>query len=299
MKNWMKLFLTILVVFGAMTTDALGQQPLTPRESPRAEVAQTVGDTRLNIIYHRPSVKGREIWGTKLVPYNEVWRTGANENTVFETSENVKINGQDLPAGKYGLHSIPNKDEWIVVFSKKNDDWGSFAYKPENDQLRVKVKPEIVSVSRENLTFEFDRVTAKTADVVLTWEKLRIPFTVDVGDVSARVLPRLRDNVAKSVTLTPEAQLSARLTAANYVLDNKIKTAYPEAMQWVDESLKMREAFNTLRAKSRLSAEMGNYKDAAMYGDKAVTVGKAAKPAVNAETLANFEKDLAGWKTKQ
>lgn len=298
MKNLTKLFLATFFVFGLITTGAFAQVQ-TPRESQRAEVAQTIGDARISIVYHRPSVKGREIWGSKLVPYGEVWRTGANENTVFETSENIKVNGQDLPAGKYGLHTIPNKDEWTVIFSKKNDEWGSFTYKPENDQLRVKAKPETVASLRENLTFDFDRVTAKTADLVLTWEKLRVPLAIDAGDINARVLPKLRDNVAKSSAGDAPAQIGARMLAANFVLDNKIKTAYPEAAQWIDESLKMREAFNTLRAKARISAETGNYKDAVIYGDKAVAIGKAAKPPINPDFLAGFEKDLATWKTKQ
>lgn len=297
MKNLSNLFLAALFLFG-LTAGTTPAQVQTPRESQRSEIAQTIGDTRIAIVYHRPNVKGREIWG-KLVPYGEVWRTGANENTTFETSENVKINGQDLPAGKYGLHTIPGKDEWTIIFSKKNDEWGSFTYKPENDQLRVKVRPETVANSRETMIIDFDSVAATTATVAILWEKLRVPFTIDAGDVNARVLVKLRDNVAKSTAGDAQIQVGAKMMAANFVLDNKLKTAYPEAAQWIDDSLKMREAFGTLRAKARISAEMGNYKDAAMYGDKAITVGKAAKPAVNAETMAEFEKAVSDWKAKQ
>lgn len=297
MKVWTEITLFALFLLLG-TTLTFAQQVQIPRGSPRAEVIQTVGDTRVAIVYHRPSAKGREVWG-KLVPYNEVWRTGANENTIFEVSENVKINGQDLPAGKYGFHTIPNKDEWTIIFSKKSDDWGSFAYKPENDALRVKVKPETVTTSRETMIIDFDAVTPTTSTVAIQWEKLRVPFTVDAGDVNARVLPKLRDNVAKSSTADANAQFGARMTAANFVIDNKIKTAYPEAAQWIDESLKMRETFATLRAKARIAAEMGNYKDAVAFGDKALVMGKAAKPPINADFLAGFEKDLADWKTKQ
>lgn len=296
MKNLANLFLALIVAFGLLA--AIPAQAQVPRESQRAEVAQTVGDARVAIVYHRPNTKGREIWG-KLVPYGEVWRTGANENTTFEVSENVKINNQDLPAGKYGLHTIPNKDEWIIIFSKKNDEWGSFTYKPENDALRVKVKPEPVANSRETLIVNFDSVTSSTAIVAIEWGKLRVPFTVDAGDVAARVLPKLRDNIVKSGAADANGQIGARITAANFVLDNKLKAAYPEAMIWIDDSLKMREAFGTLRAKARIAAEMGNFKDATMYGDKAIAAGKAAKPPVNADFMAGFEKDVASWKAKQ
>ena len=296
MKNLTNLFLAALFLFG-LTAGAVGQVQ-TPRESQRGEVAQVIGDARIAIVYHRPSVKGREIWG-KLVPYGEVWRTGANENTTFETSETIKIHGQDLPRGKYGLHTIPGRDEWTIIFSKKNDEWGSFTYKPENDQLRVKAKPETVATLRETMIIDFDSVTPTTATVAVQWEKLRVPMTIDAGDVNARVLVKLRDDVAKSAAGDAQIQVGAKMTAANFVLDNKLKDAYPAAAKWIDDSLKTREAFGTLRAKARISAETGNYKDAVLYGDKAVAVGKAAKPAVNADLMSGFEKDLASWKAKQ
>ncbi|MEP6923100.1 MAG: DUF2911 domain-containing protein [Pyrinomonadaceae bacterium] len=295
MKNLSNLLLTALFVFG-LSAATLAQVQV-PRESQRAEVAQTIGDARVAIVYHRPNVKGREIWG-KLVPYGEVWRTGANDNTTFETSEDIMINGQKLAAGKYGLHTIPNKDEWTIIFNKVNDAWGSFTYDQKNDALRVKAKPQTAENSRETMMIEFDSVTPTTTNAVIEWEKVRVPFTIDAGDVNARMLIKLRDNIAKSSAGDASTQLGAKMTAANFVLDNKLKTAYPEAMTWIDDSLKMREAFGTLRARARIAAEMGNYKDAAMYGEKAVTAGKAAKPAINAEFMAEFEKDVASWKAK-
>ncbi|HEX8564530.1 MAG TPA: DUF2911 domain-containing protein [Pyrinomonadaceae bacterium] len=298
MKIWNKIFFAALFAL-TLAGSAFAQQVQIPRESPRAEVAQTVGDTRIAIVYHRPSTKGREVWG-KLVPFGAVWRTGANENTIFEVSENVKINGQDLPAGKYGLHTIPNKDEWTIIFSKKNDEWGSFTYKPENDALRVKTKPDTRPNSLETMMFEFEAVTPTTATVAIRWEKLRVPFTVEVVGVQDRVLGKLRQQIAGSTDATKaQPYIGARMTAANFVVDNKIKSAYADAATWVDEALKVRETFNTLRGKARIAAEMGNYKDAVMYGEKAVTVGKAAQPAVNADLMANFEKEVASWKTKQ
>lgn len=298
MKIGNKFILSALFVL-ALTVFAVAQQPVQlPRESPRGEVVQFVGDTRIAVVYHRPNIKGREVWG-KLVPYGQVWRTGANENTIFEVSENVKINGQDLPAGKYGLHTIPDKDEWTIIFSKKSDEWGSFTYKPENDALRVKTKPDTRPNSLETMMFEFEAVTPTSTIAVLRWEKLRVPFTVEVVGVQDRVLGKLRQQIAGQTDATKaQPYIGSRMSAANFVVDNKIKSAYSDAAIWVDEALKVRETFNTLRGKARISAEMGNFKDAVMYGEKAVTVGKAAQPAVNADLMANFEKEVAGWKTK-
>lgn len=298
MKNFSKLLFVTIFVFG-LTVAAVAQQQQVeiPRASQRAEVWQTVGDAKVGIIYHRPSVKGREIWG-KLVPYGQVWRVGANENTIFEVTQNAKINGQDLPAGRYGLHAIPNKDEWILIFNKVNNEWGSFRYDEKQDALRVKIKPQWSNDSRETMLISFDSVTPTTTEVVVSWEKLRLPFTVDVGDVNSRVLGKLRTQIASADSTNTNVLAGARITAANFVIDNKIKDSYAEAAKWIDEALKMRETFQTLRAKARISAEMGNFKEAVMYGEKAVTIGKAANPPINAELLANFEKEVAAWKAK-
>lgn len=292
MKNYLQLFLSAICALAA-TSSAFAQQVQPPRESQRAEVAQTVGDARIGVVYHRPNAKGREVFG-KLVPYNEVWRTGANENTTFETTENIKINGQDLPAGKYGLHTIPGQNEWTIIFNKVNNEWGSFNYKQTEDQLRVKVKPQTAAQLQETMLISFDPVTATTASVVIAWDKLRVPFTVDAGNVTARVSGKLKTALAAAA---PDNQ-QLRNTAVNFIIDNKITESYPDAVRYSDESLKVKETFGNLRARARLAAAMGNFKDAAAYGDKAVALGKTAQPAINADVFATFQKDLAGWKAK-
>src|SRR3954451_3832502 len=157
---------------------ALAQQLDLPRPSPNASVTQTVGITDITIKYSRPGVKGREVWG-KLVPYGEVWRTGANENTTIKFSTPVKIEGHELPAGVYGLQKIPAQGDWTLILSKDANEWGAFSYKPEHDALRVQVKPQ-PGEPRERMAFDFDDVTDTSAKVVISWEKLRIPFTIEV-----------------------------------------------------------------------------------------------------------------------
>jgi len=154
-----------------------------------ATVTQKLGtDAVITIDYSRPGVKGRKIWGG-LVPYGMApgnqysknkpfpWRAGDNENTTFETNKDVLIEGKPLPAGKYGLHMIPGEKEWIIIFSKKNDAWGSFAYDQADDALRVTVTP-VAAPHEEWLMFGFDDLANASATAYLHWEQLRVPFKI-------------------------------------------------------------------------------------------------------------------------
>lgn len=278
-----------LCIFGQLTL---------PRESQRQEISQTVGDTKVSIVYHRPNVKGRALWGCQttdvipksgvtypcLVPNGQVWRTGANEATVFEISNDIMVGGQKLPRGKYSLHTIPNGSEWTIIFNKTWNQWGSYSYDAKEDALRVNVKP-VASDFHETMAIEIEDVTANTAQVVIRWEKVTVPFTIDVGDVSGRLLTDARRRMN-----TEPVQM------ANYVLSQKLTASYEEALGWLDASIKTRETFGNLQTKARLLAEMGRTQEAIAAGEKAVQVGKAANPAAN---TAAFEKVLAEWKTKK
>src|ERR1700686_928406 len=148
----------------------------TPRPSPKASVMQTIGLTDMTITYSRPGVKGRPIWGS-LVPYDKVWRTGANEATTISFSDDVTINGQPLPKGTYSLHTIPGRDQWTLIFNKVADQWGSFKYDAAQDALRVTARPE-KSAFHEWLTFEVMQTSPDAATVAIRWENLAVPFTV-------------------------------------------------------------------------------------------------------------------------
>jgi Protein of unknown function (DUF2911) len=282
----MKSIFLIVIFTLAFSLCAFAQLTL-PRDSQRQEVSQTVGDTKVSIVYHRPNTKGRQVWG-KLVPFGEVWRTGANENTTFEVTNDVTINGQALPKGKYGLHSIPNKNEWTIIFSKVNNEWGSFTYKEQNDALRVKVMPT-KSPMQETMSLGFGDISATTTQVMLTWEKLKVGFSVNVGDVNARALTAIRTAIEsrKPEDARPLNQ------GANFILANKLKANYDEAMMWLDKSISAKETYGNLSAKARLFGEMGKVADAIMTGEKAVMVGKNATPAVDTK---EFEKTIAEWK---
>src|SRR3954465_1524400 len=191
-----------LVLFVVLTTSA---QVRAPRPSQKASVMQTVGVTDLTITYSRPGVKGRKIWGDPpagaaagtatlddarvrpkeqvIVPYGHVWRTGANEATTFTVTDDVLVNGQPLKAGTYSLHTIPGRDEWTIIFNGDPGQWGSFSYDEKKDVLRVKAKPQTAADSQEWLLYTFDPVTENSAQVNIRWERLRVPFTVEVKDV--------------------------------------------------------------------------------------------------------------------
>src|ERR1700733_9426980 len=149
-----------------------------PRQSQHALITQRIGITDITINYHRPLANGREIWG-KVVPYGQVWRAGANENTTITFSDPVTIEGQHLDKGTYGLHMIPGENQWIVIFSKDNKDWGSFSYKQDQDALRVNVKPQAAE-PHDALAYDFDDLKADSAVVTLRWDKVAVPFKVAV-----------------------------------------------------------------------------------------------------------------------
>lgn len=151
--------------------------------SPAATVSQRIGLANVSISYGRPGVKGREIWNTPIVPYGgqpTPWRAGANENTTFEFDADVKIEGKDLPAGKYGFHIIPTETKWTLIFSKDNAGWGSYRYKAENDALRVDVTPGEGAMT-EWLTYGFDDLAATSATCYLAWEKKKVPFKIELA----------------------------------------------------------------------------------------------------------------------
>jgi hypothetical protein len=171
-----KIAAVAMLLTALFTNTANAQDDKSKRPSPPAVATQELTSGALiNIDYSQPSVKGRTI-GKDLEPKDgEVWRTGANEATVFETSKAVKINGKELPAGKYGLFTISGKDNWTIIFSKTWKQWGAFSYKQADDALRVEAKAQKATAFAEKMTFTVD----KTGLVTLLWGDNKITFTVE------------------------------------------------------------------------------------------------------------------------
>lgn len=179
-QHLFSIFLFVIFLSGISPVESLAQQKEEVRISPKAMVKQTVGFTDVTIEYGRPGVKGRTIWGG-LVPYNAVWRAGANEATKITFSNDVKIDGKKLKAGSYSFFAIPNEKTWILIFNKVADQWGAFEYNDAEDALRIEVTPVKQQCCwQEWLAYTINKSSDNKAVVMLEWEKLKVPFNVEV-----------------------------------------------------------------------------------------------------------------------
>jgi hypothetical protein len=281
----MRLVLRTAVVLAAtLSTVAAGQQVDFPRLSPNASTSQLVGITDIDLHYSRPGVKGRAIWGG-LVPYDQVWRTGANENTTIRFSTAVKVEGHELPAGTYGVQTIPTAGDWTLILSKDADEWGAFDYKPEHDAMRATIKPRPGSRFEERMGFRFEDLTDDSATVVLAWEKLEVPFKVEV-DTKTLVAAKAKESI----------RWQTGYQAANWCLQND--TCLDEAQTWLDSSLALQQNFNNLRALAQLRAKKGDAKGAVAAGEKALAAGKTAQNPPAPNLVSELEASIREWKAK-
>lgn len=234
-----------------------GSQPTElsiPRVSQRGTVSQRIGLTDITITYHRPEVGAREIWG-KTVPYGKVWRAGANENTTINFSDDVTVEGKPLSAGTYGLHAIPDKDQWTIIFSKNSTSWGSFSYDEKEDALRVTTKPQVADF-REALTYTFEEVKPDSAAATLRWEKLAVPFHISV-DVKAVVLRSVKNELRNVGGFT----WAGYDEAAQWCVDNNYDLE--EALKWEETSIQNEQRFENWETKSRILDAMGRKEESA------------------------------------
>jgi hypothetical protein len=253
-----------------------------PRTSPRAVVTQRIGLTDVTIVYHRPQVGGRTIFG-ETVPYDRVWRAGANDNTTIEFTDPVTVDGKPLAAGRYGVHMIPGKTEWTVILSKNTTSWGSFTYDAKEDALRLQVKPS-ENAFHEALTYEFSDLKSDAATVVMAWDRIVVPVHIGVDSTSI-TLTSLRNELRH----LPGFKGEAWADAAAYCLDNKID--YPEALQWIDRAIQMDgEAFDNLDLKSQIVGALGRQQEAVDLEAKALTLASPQQMYVYGDRLLREKK---------
>jgi tetratricopeptide (TPR) repeat protein len=253
--------------------------------NPKASTSLWIGLVEVNVTYNSPKVtapdgsdrKGK-IWG-QLVPYGMAnlgfgtcgdqcpWRAGANENTVFTVSHDVRVEGQPLPAGSYGVFMIPGQDEWTIVFSKNHTSWGSFFYDAAEDQLRVKVKPA-ASEYHHWLTYEFTDRGLDKATVAMKWEMLEVPWTIAVDDAVGLYMASLRDELRNSQGFSWQGWEQA----ARFCYDKKANLK--EGLEWAQKAVSLRfigqENFTTLRTLSDLQAANGLADEAEKTDQKAL-----------------------------
>jgi hypothetical protein len=235
-----------------------------PRASQHARVTQRIGITDITIDYHRPLVKGRKVFGG-LQAYGTVWRAGANENTTIEFSDPVTIEGKPLPKGVYGLHMIPGENSWVVVFSKNATSWGSFTYDKSEDALRVDVKPQSIQ-NQESLSYDFDNPEPNSAIVIMRWEKVAVPFKVEVNTPEI-----VETSLQKQLRGRGKFEWDAWEEAADYLLNNKLSAE--EAVKDADASIQIEDRFENEITKARALAALGRKDEALTVQNKALTLG--------------------------
>ena len=229
-----------------------------PLQSQQAQISQRIGITDITIAYHRPLVNDRKVWGG-LVPYGQVWRAGANINTTITFSDPVMVEGKPLDRGTYGLHMIPNADEWTVIFSRNSTSWGAFTYDQAEDALRVTVKPKTADMHNA-LTYDFDELKPDSAVVEMEWEKIAVPFkvSVDVHDAVQASLKKQLRNLSQYTWISWD-------DAANYLLTEKI--AYDDALKYANKSIENEDRYDNEITKSKALMAL-NRKDEAMAAEK-------------------------------
>ena len=262
----------------ALIETSVNAQVRIPQLSQAAKISQTIGLSEVSISYHRPGVKGREIWGG-LLPYDAVWRAGANEPTLFTFSDEATIEGKKLAAGTYRFVVIPSKTgDWALIFNSEIKNWGT-VYDAKYDTLKIMVKPE-AGPNEEWMSFSFTDLTPASARVVLAWEKIRLSFKVEIN-----TLTKLQASVGNWQLLNG---------AARFALDNKMYLE--EGLKWAERSIALDKNPRNLQTKAELLAQTGKVDDAITVAEEAMKLAKATDQKANTSGL---EKMITDWKAKK
>ena len=277
MSNHLLKFSTSLATAVTLLAAPAAQaQIITPQASPKSTVMQRVGLTDITIVYSRPGVKARNIFGT-VVPFGKRWRTGANATTSIKFSDDVTIEGKKVPAGEYGLYTIPNKTEWLVVLNK-NTKLGADVdgFKDDQDVARFTIKPAKLSSKVETFTINFTDVTPATANVAMEWEMTGAKFKV-TADVESKVMAQIDEKITKAAT--PAAGDLA--SAAVYYFDNN--KDLKQALAWMEKANAAEPTkFWNLNTEAKIRLKMKDYAGA-------MKVAEASKKAALAATPPNGE----------
>ncbi|MEM7486475.1 MAG: DUF2911 domain-containing protein [Bacteroidota bacterium] len=240
--------------------------PITlPDKSQQSSISQRIGYTDITIEYHSPGTRGRVVWGN-MVRYGKVWRAGANENTKFTITDDVQIEGQNLPAGSYGLHLLPEENQWTFIFSKNHTSWGSYFYQEDEDVLRISVPVQNNTQTREWLSFDFNKRERNAASIVLSWadKKAELNITLNIDEIAL-------ENIRKQLRSDAYWEWFSWCQAADYCAEYKINTK--EALEWVNKSIGFQENFSNWDVKAKLLKQLGRQKEAEEAIQRAIEVG--------------------------
>jgi hypothetical protein len=283
------------VALAAVPCHAQALFPLTlPLASQSGRVTQRVGLTDVTITYHRPAVGGRTVWGG-IVPYGEVWRAGANENTVLTLGSDATVGGVRVPAGAYGLHMIPTASTWTVILSREHQAWGSFFYDQKDDAARFSVTPQAAPFV-ERLAYTFDDPNETSVVATLRWEKLAVPIRIEV-DTPSIVLASLRSQLRGAAGFNWRAFAQAATWCATHGV------GLDQAQAWADRAVTMNKAFPSLRAQALVAEKLGDGAKAATLREQALALATEAdmnqygyellQAGKTAEAVEVFRKNLA------
>jgi hypothetical protein len=269
----------LFAFFISLYCSTSAQSIKTPAPSPPQFVRQDFGLSNIELSYSRPGIKGRTIFGD-LVPYGKVWRTGANQATTLTFGDDVTIEGTKIPAGKYGLLTIPGQDEWTIIITRQLDVTNPAAYKQDQDIVRIRSRVETLPFSIESFTIFFSDVTSNTCRLDLCWDKTVVSFKVST-DIDSRIMTQI-DN-----TLNKDNR--PYYTAAVYYLDNG--KDLNKALEWFDKAIAQDpQAFYAVYQKARCQAKMGKKQDAIATAKKSIELSKQAN---NADYVTLNEKLIA------
>jgi hypothetical protein len=267
------------ILFATLATEA--QQLRTPAPSPTQTLQQEFGISSVQLIYSRPSMRGRKIFGD-LVPYGNVWRTGANQATRIKFNDDVMIGGQPLKAGEYAVYTIPNENEWEVIINKGSANWGT-NYKQEDDIVRVKVKPARLNDAVETFTMQFDNVKSTSADLRMMWDKTAVVVPI-VTDIDGKVMAQINELMNKDNR--------PYFGAAMYYLETG--KDLNQAVTWLDKAIEQNpNAFWMHHQRANALAKLGKKEDARKAANKSIELAKAQN---NDDYVKLNEKLLASLK---
>lgn len=277
----------VAALLAGLAAAASAQPPMMlPRASPSATVTQAVGYSTVTVAYSRPAVKGRAIWGG-LVPYGQVWRTGANEATTVEFSADARFGGKTLPKGTYALFILPAEKEWTFIFSKQTKAWGSFTYDAKDDVLRVNAAVQ-AAPPQERLEIGFEDLSDSGSTLYVHWDKAKagIPLTFEFLETAKA---RIKEMLPKAKADDPYPWLGAGRFYWTYKVDRK------QGMAWVEKSIAIKPIHNNLWAKAEMLAEDGKLAEAKAAGKQARDA--AAKDPTAQGQLAVIDAALARWES--
>lgn len=283
MKTLRILSMTILTL---VVMQAKAQDLELPQPSPWAQISQKFGLSQATITYSRPAMKGRKIFGA-LVPYGEMWRTGANKAVELKIEGDARINGQKIEPGAYSLFTIPGQTEWTIIINKNTELWGAGGYKQEDDVIRFTVKSGTCPTT-ESFTIGFANVSDKSLTVEISWETTKVAF-----DITTEYLEQGKTNIDEAIKAA-ENTMGLYNDAAEFYLDNNLDAK--TALEWAKKSVAQRERYWNLFTLARAYAANGMTKEAIENGERALTMSNEAKNTGFSQTI---EKELNSWKAKK